>query len=288
MGWYEVIHHERGGKEAGLAALRRIAELPGSWRAQLGLARDALDRRDLPAAISLYQRALSHAEPAPADMLMQISGDLGNQGHLPELLELVGLRFDPGKHGLEVGNNLLKAHVDLGQLDGARQILDQLYALKRPDWKETLIPWIANASGGFVFSGVPWNDSDAAAYARRGPEKNDYIVVTYIRADIRPWKAKLRLVRSIDASCLGELEAAFTVERPEQGVSDLALRLLDLLSRQADTARHSPSAFYQIPSGEHFPYYLLRLELVMSHSIKADSDFPSEPTMNSPSGSHAS
>ena len=53
-------------------------------------------------------------------------------------------------------------------------------------------------------------------------------------------------------------------QRSHRCVSDLALRLLDLLSRQADTARHSPSAFYQIPSGEHFPYYLLRLEHLLA------------------------
>lgn len=35
LGWYEVIHRERAGGEAGIAALRRIAALPGSWRCRL-------------------------------------------------------------------------------------------------------------------------------------------------------------------------------------------------------------------------------------------------------------
>ncbi|MEQ1852062.1 MAG: hypothetical protein ABMA01_10770 [Chthoniobacteraceae bacterium] len=142
FGWYEVIHRERGGDEAGLAAMRRVAALPGSWRAQLWLARAALKSKDLGAALALYRESLSRApRPAPGDLLMQISGDLGNAGHLPEILQLVEPHFDPATHGLQVGNNLIKAHLDLGRGDAARRIVDQLYALKRPDWKETLSFW---------------------------------------------------------------------------------------------------------------------------------------------------
>src|SRR6185503_5239366 len=71
----------------------------------------------------------------------QISGDLGNAGHLPEILQLVEPCFDAPVHGVQVGNNLIKAHLDLGQLDAARRILNQLYALNRPDWKENLSYW---------------------------------------------------------------------------------------------------------------------------------------------------
>lgn len=142
FGWYEAIHRERGGEEAGLAAMRRVAALPGSWRAQLGLARAALESKDLEAALALYRESLSRApRPAPGDLLMQISGDLGNAGHLPEILQLVEPHFDPATHGLQVGNNLIKAHLDLGQSDAARRTVNQLYALQRPDWKEHLSFW---------------------------------------------------------------------------------------------------------------------------------------------------
>lgn len=140
--WYEVIHRERGGETAGQEALRRVAALSGSWRAQLWLARAALKDRDLERALALYRESLDRApRPAPADLLMQISGDLGNTAHLPEILQLVEPQFDASTHGLPVGNNLLKAHLDLGQIDHARRVLDQLYALQRPDWRETLSYW---------------------------------------------------------------------------------------------------------------------------------------------------
>lgn len=154
LGWYEVIFREKEGPQAGLAALRRLAALPGSWRARLWLARDALHRRQLDEALALYREALSFVgRPVPADLLMQMSGDLGNAAHLPEILALVAPHFDVALHGLAVGNNLIKANLDLGRLDAARALLDQLYAQKRPDWKQNLAFWdteLAKAHVGSV------------------------------------------------------------------------------------------------------------------------------------------
>jgi tetratricopeptide (TPR) repeat protein len=39
LGWYEVIHREKEGEQGSIDALRRIADLPSSWRARLWLAR---------------------------------------------------------------------------------------------------------------------------------------------------------------------------------------------------------------------------------------------------------
>ena len=140
--WYEVSHCERDGADAGQKALQRVAALPTSWRAQLWLARAALQSGQLDRALDFYRESLSRVgKPAPTDMLMQISGDLGNAAHLPELLAVTEPLFDPAVHGLRVGNNLIKAHLDLGQLDDAKRILNQLYALRRPDWRETLSFW---------------------------------------------------------------------------------------------------------------------------------------------------
>jgi tetratricopeptide (TPR) repeat protein len=142
MGWYWILHKERGGEAAGEAALRRVAAIPNSWRAQAWLARTALQSRDLERALALYNEILTRVgKPVPTDLLMQMSGDLGNTGHLPEILQLVEPHFDATVHGLQVGNNLIKAHLDLGQIDAARRILNRLYALNRMDWKQHLSFW---------------------------------------------------------------------------------------------------------------------------------------------------
>jgi tetratricopeptide (TPR) repeat protein len=142
LAWHLAIHKERDGETSKSRELERIAALPGSWRAQLWLARAALESSDLDRALALYREGLSHiGRPAPAHLLLQVSGDLGNYGHLSEALQLVEPEFVPKLHGLLVGNNLIKAHLDLGEIDAAAGILEQLYSLQRPDWKERLSFW---------------------------------------------------------------------------------------------------------------------------------------------------
>lgn len=139
--WYAVIQRERGGPSAELDAFRRVAALPASWRAQLWLARHSLETKDVPSALALYQEALQRLKPVTADALMQISGDLGNNGLLKELTEICGPQFDVKQHGAQVGNNLIKAYVELHNTPDARRILEQLYAQQRPDWRELLLFW---------------------------------------------------------------------------------------------------------------------------------------------------
>jgi len=140
--WYWAREKDRKGEEAGIDAVRKVAALPSSWRAQLWLARLDLSKRDTTEALKLYEDALSRCpKPVPADLLMQMSGDLGNAGQLSDLLRLAEAHFIPEAHGLPVGNNLIKAHLDLGQLDAAQSILDKLYALNRPDYQQNLRYW---------------------------------------------------------------------------------------------------------------------------------------------------
>jgi tetratricopeptide (TPR) repeat protein len=140
LNWY-VATNAKGSQDALLEAYRRAAALPGSWRPQLWLARLALDAGDLDAATRLYEEALGRAKPVPADLLMQLSGDLGNRGHTELLVRLTQPRFDLDAHGLNVGNNLLRAFIELGMFAEARKLLEQLYAKQRPDWREHLQFW---------------------------------------------------------------------------------------------------------------------------------------------------
>lgn len=141
LNWLIANVGSKGDAQAVLAAYARAAGFPGSWRPQLWLARDALARGDLGAATALYEEALARARPAPADLLMQLSGDLGNRGQAALIVRLVQPHFDVAVHGLVVGNNLLRAHADLGSFAEARKLLEQLYAQQRPDWREQLSLW---------------------------------------------------------------------------------------------------------------------------------------------------
>lgn len=142
VAWYLAAQRERGGPAAEVDAMHRIAALPGSWRAQLWLARVALASGDRDQALALYRESLSRVEgPVPPLLLEQMSGDLGTQGMLRELVDLTAPLFDAARHGVMVGNNLMKAYLDLGEPESARAVLERLHAAQRPDWAQALGFW---------------------------------------------------------------------------------------------------------------------------------------------------
>ncbi len=140
--WYVATQRERFGSDAGIEALRRVVAIDGAWRPQLWLARAALEDHHLEQAVALYHQCLARAgEPVPADVIMQISGDLGNHGWFQDLIDLTEPIFRPEVHGLPTGNNLIKANLALGRRNAAIVILNQLNSFKRPDWRQTLDYW---------------------------------------------------------------------------------------------------------------------------------------------------
>ena len=92
--------------------------------------------------MAYYRESLARVgETVPAEFLQQMSGDLGIHGRFTELVELTEPYFIPEVHGLQVGNNLIKANIELGHLQRARQILNQLRTQPRPDWRAHLDHW---------------------------------------------------------------------------------------------------------------------------------------------------
>lgn len=138
------LHYVRlkDGEAAVLRETQRVARLPGSWRAPLFIARAALEANELREALASYERAISIApRPVPADVLTQITCDLGTRGHMRESLKLVTPHFNLDVHGLPVGNNLIRAYFDLQRYEEARELLERMYRVGRNDWKPTLDYW---------------------------------------------------------------------------------------------------------------------------------------------------
>lgn len=106
--WWLSIQQERGGEAAYLAALHTVAALPGSWRAQLWMARHYLQQQNVEQARVLYEE-VSAGGQFDRSALQMISGDLGNNGHIPLIVELVGPAYDEHKHDSTAGLNLLRA-----------------------------------------------------------------------------------------------------------------------------------------------------------------------------------
>lgn len=126
--WWASIERERRGEAGYLQALRTVAALPGSWRAQLWLARHHLEHKEVEAALALYRGVLA-SSLYDGSSLMMMSGDLGNNGQIPLILELVGPAYDEHNHDPMAGLNLLRACQELGRVDEGEALLGRMYAL---------------------------------------------------------------------------------------------------------------------------------------------------------------
>lgn len=181
--WYVAIQKEKGGKESYLEALSRVNDLPNAWRPNLWLARESLENENLSEALSYYQRLFEINGNVDAKTLQQISGDLGLKGYISEIIDVVEPMYNIKIHGLMVGNNLLKATIELKRFDKAQSILNGLFSEDRPDWKEGLTYW--------------QNELDKLTH-EYGPVKDDEIPKMGLMPIEQPiWLHKLEQVESI-------------------------------------------------------------------------------------------
>ncbi len=144
VGLYAARGREQGGDAGWQSALERAATLPNAWLPLLWLGRLALEGGNRALAVGLYKEALDRGGvPTPPVLLQGISGDLGQRGLLDDAVRLTRSAFDPAVHGLFVGNNLIKATLDLGQTADALALVRELDRQGRPEWTEPLRAWVA-------------------------------------------------------------------------------------------------------------------------------------------------
>jgi hypothetical protein len=104
---------------------------------RLAAARQKLEAKDLNGALEIYDEVLALAGDR-ADVLVTISGDLGSNGHVTQIVELIAPRYDAQRHGPATGLNLLQAYLAMRNPGAAQHVLDILFALNRPELEERL------------------------------------------------------------------------------------------------------------------------------------------------------
>lgn len=135
--WWATLKQEREGETGYVAGLKTVAALPGSWRAQLWLARHHLEHKNVAAAKALYEEVLAGGR-YDSRSLMMISGDLGQNGEISLIVELIAPIYDEHRHDPMAGINLLRAYQELGNPEEGEKLLSRMYALDIPPLKQYL------------------------------------------------------------------------------------------------------------------------------------------------------
>lgn len=141
LDWFMSINRESSGEEGVILCLKKVEALKGAWLPKVWLARKALENNDLKPALNYYSEIFSLAPFLDAQVLQQISGDLGKAGYIQEILDVVIPVFNIDQHGYVVGNNLIKGHLEVKQVEEAQNLVNALFAKNRIDWKEGLNYW---------------------------------------------------------------------------------------------------------------------------------------------------
>jgi len=124
-GWLQLRHRAVG--DAGYEAeLRKAVALPGAWRANLWLARQAVQTGRLDEAVTIFrdvlERAGNHGDAqlmAAVDLLQMKRHDL--------IDELVAPRFQPGRHHPHIGLALLHHYLQQEQEVAGAALLHQMH-----------------------------------------------------------------------------------------------------------------------------------------------------------------
>ncbi|HTO03789.1 MAG TPA: hypothetical protein VL069_08815 [Opitutus sp.] len=201
---------------------------------RLVAARERVEDKDLPGALGIYEEVLAVAGDR-ADVLVTISADLGVNGHVREIIELIAPRYDAERHGPATGLNLLQAYLAERNATAAQHVLDILFSLKRPELEDRLFGF-SNAIAEMIHSGR--NASQGVAGSHLAPPEDLKVNLVSISKPIwfygleslaekvLPAKsARLRRVAFAQLSVLGLPDAMETAKKPEEELGRLSRAL---------------------------------------------------------------
>ncbi|MDB6115638.1 MAG: hypothetical protein JWQ62_2583 [Lacunisphaera sp.] len=214
---------------------------------QLATAREKLKAKDLPAALAIYETVLTGASER-SDVLMTISADLGTNGHVREIIELLAPRYDVEKHGAPAGINLLQAYLATRNAEAAQHLLDLLYSLQRPEL-EGRLNGFSNAVAELFISDA---EADHVASAASGPAEEGEKKIALVSISKPMWfyglegvaprllprkEGKLRRVAFVQCSLPGLENVTERAAQPEDDLGrfcrGLALWLADTFTFSA-------------------------------------------------------
>lgn len=237
---------------------------------QLTAAREKLKAKDLPAALAIYEGVLAVAADR-SDVLMTISADLGTNGYVREIIELLAPRYDVQKHGAAAGLNLLQAYIVTREAEAAQHLLDLLFSLQRPELEARLVGFSNAVSELFVSETEGASASSSAPVSTTtgsGPDAETRAVVNLVSISKPIWfygleerapgvlprkEGKLRRVAFAQVSLPGLADAAARSAQPEDATGRFC-RGLPLWFAETFTASagYEPVAAVAVSGAKHY------------------------------------
>ncbi len=141
LDWYLAIHREKNQEIGYIEALNKISQFDNSWRALVYLADLELKNNNIQSAINYYKKATNIERNLPSDILMKISGDLGLNGYIDEIIYIIEPLFKAEIHNFSLANNLIKAYMDKKKYHEAQRILDEYKKHNNPTIKKDILFW---------------------------------------------------------------------------------------------------------------------------------------------------
>ncbi len=199
---------------------------------QLVEARQKLEAKDLQGALALYEEVLVLAGDR-ADVLVTISADLGVNGYVKEIIELVAPRYDAERHGPATGLNVLQAYLAQRNAEAAQHVLDILFSLQRPELEDRLHGF-SNAIAELIQLDAPPLDATGAGTGGEAAAPATINLVSIskpiwfyglepLSAKILPAKGgKLRRVAFTQLAILGLPDLPEVVKKPENELGRLS------------------------------------------------------------------
>ena len=135
--WWGAIHTERGGDSEFIKSMYKIAETKGSWRPQLWIARSLLEKRDINSAINIYKDVLEKSKHN-ADAIYMISGDLGQNGYVGEIIKYLVPIYNLEEHGPKPAINILLAYLKVKDKNSGTELLKKIY---KQNWSPYINHW---------------------------------------------------------------------------------------------------------------------------------------------------
>jgi len=237
----------------------------------------AQKRHDWQQTLSFWDTELAKADVAkrvqtapeqPAFSGMSIEGPLWMRGGSPFAALLPGKHADAQQIAI-VGSTALLAHapekpeVQLsdrpGRLSrGVPLILAEQIHLLTGAVGVAIIPWAQNQ--GFALFGAPCGDQTLCDLARQNEKVPAFMTGIILDTTQSMWRLDLCLLRMADGRRVAETQVEAAAGNPGPAVGQLADRLLKILATHAGVRTTPAPAWYQVPSGQDFSDYLLRLE----------------------------